>query len=93
MTQHRSELLMPAGNLRKLKMAVLYGADAVYLGTPDLSLRTKSEFSLEDVIEGVKFCHAHGRRAYLTLNLFSHNKDIPKLDDGPAAIHCAPQPA
>lgn len=81
MTQHRSELLMPAGNLRKLKMAVLYGADAVYLGTPDMSLRTKSEFSLEDVIEGVKFCHAHGRRAYLTLNLFSHNKDIPKLEE------------
>lgn len=49
---------MPAGNLRKLKMAILYGADAVYLGTPDMSLRTKSEFSLEDVIEGVKFCHA-----------------------------------
>ncbi len=81
MTQQRSELLMPAGNLRKLKLAILYGADAVYLGTPDMSLRTKSEFSLEDVIEGVKFCHAHGRRAYLTLNLFSHNKDIPKLDE------------
>ena len=79
MTEHRSELLMPAGSLRKLKMAVLYGADAVYLGTPDLSLRTKSEFSLEEVIEGVQFCHAHGKRAYLTLNLFSHNKDIPKL--------------
>ncbi len=70
---------MPAGNLRKLKMAILYGADAVYLGTPDMSLRTKSQFSLEDVIEGVEFCHAHGKRAYLTLNLFSHNKDIPKL--------------
>ncbi|WP_299642844.1 U32 family peptidase [uncultured Ruegeria sp.] len=81
MTQSRSELLMPAGNLRKLKLAVLYGADAVYLGTPDMSLRTKSEFSLEEVIEGVKFCHSHGRRAYLTLNLFSHNKDIPKLDE------------
>lgn len=81
MTQHRSELLMPAGNLRKLKMAILYGADAVYLGTPDMSLRTKSEFSLEEVIEGVEFCHAHGKRAYLTLNLFSHNKDIPKLDE------------
>lgn len=80
MTDTKSELLMPAGNLRKLKMAVLYGADAVYLGTPDMSLRTKSEFSLEDVIEGVEFCHLHGRRAYLTLNLFSHNKDIPKLD-------------
>ncbi len=79
--ERRSELLMPAGNLRKLKMAVLYGADAVYLGTPDMSLRTKSQFSLEDVIEGVEFCHAHGRRAYLTLNLFSHNKDIPKLDE------------
>ena len=62
-------------------MAVLYGADAVYLGTPDMSLRTKSQFSLEDVIEGVEFCHAHGRRAYLTLNLFSHNSDIPKLDE------------
>jgi U32 family peptidase len=81
MTQKRSELLMPAGNLRKLKLAILYGADAVYLGTPDMSLRTKSEFSLEDVIEGVEFCHQHGRRAYLTLNLFSHNKDIPKLDE------------
>jgi len=78
---HRSELLMPAGNLRKLKMAILYGADAVYLGTPDLSLRTKSQFSLEEVVEGVEFCHAHGKRAYLTLNLFSHNKDIPKLEE------------
>ncbi len=81
MTQSRSELLMPAGNLRKLKLAILYGADAVYLGTPDMSLRTKSEFSLEEVIEGVEFCHQHGRRVYLTLNLFSHNKDIPKLDE------------
>ncbi len=81
MTQSRSELLMPAGNLRKLKLAILYGADAVYLGTPDMSLRTKSEFSLQEVIEGVEFCHNHGRRAYLTLNLFSHNKDIPKLDE------------
>jgi len=81
MPAHRSELLMPAGNLRKLKMAILYGADAVYLGTPDMSLRTKSQFSLEEVIEGVEFCHAHGKRAYLTLNLFSHNKDVPKLDE------------
>jgi putative protease len=72
---------MPAGSLRKLKMAVLYGADAVYLGTPDLSLRTKSQFSLEEVVEGVEFCHAHGKRAYLTLNLFSHNKDVPKLEE------------
>lgn len=76
----RSELLMPAGDLQKLKMAVLYGADAIYLGTPDLSLRTKSAFTLEDVVEGIKFAHSHGKRVYLTLNLFSHNKDIPKLE-------------
>ena len=75
----RSELLMPAGNLLKLKMAVLYGADAVYLGTPDMSLRVKSRFALEDVIEGVHFAHEHNVRVYLTLNLFSHNKDIVKL--------------
>jgi len=81
MTKRKSELLMPAGNLRKLKMAILYGADAVYLGTPDMSLRTKSQFSLADVVEGVEFCHAHGKRAYLTLNLFSHNKDVPKLEE------------
>ncbi len=86
MTAHRAELLMPAGNLRKLKMAVLYGADAVYLGTPDMSLRTKSEFSLDDVVEGVEFCHKHAKRAYLTLNLFSHNKDVPKLDEYIATV-------
>ncbi|MEX0299734.1 MAG: U32 family peptidase C-terminal domain-containing protein [Kordiimonas sp.] len=78
-TNHRSELLMPAGNLEKLKAAILYGADAVYLGTPDMSLRTKSAFSLEEVVEGVEFAHSFGKRVYLTLNLFSHNKDITKL--------------
>lgn len=77
----QSELLMPAGSLEKLKVAILYGADAVYLGTPDMSLRSKSEFTLEDVVKGVAFAHAHGKRVYLTLNLFSHNKDIAKLAD------------
>jgi U32 family peptidase len=76
---YKTELLMPAGNLTKLRMAVLYGADAVYLGTPDMSLRTKSDFTLEDVVEGIEFAHAHNKRVYLTLNLFSHNKDIAKL--------------
>ncbi|MCK5285244.1 MAG: U32 family peptidase C-terminal domain-containing protein [Alphaproteobacteria bacterium] len=76
----RSELLMPAGSLEKLKVSVLYGADAVYLGTPDMSLRTKSKFSLEDIKEGIIFAHEHNVRIYLTLNLFTHNKDIPKID-------------
>ncbi|MDP7599751.1 MAG: U32 family peptidase, partial [Rhodospirillales bacterium] len=79
--QRRSELLLPAGSLEKLKIAVLYGADAVYLGTPDLSLRTKSEFTLEEVVDGIEFAHKYGKRVYLTLNLFFHNKDIDKLPD------------
>lgn len=80
-TKRRSELLMPAGDLAKLKTAVLYGADAVYMGTPDMSLRTKSKFSLEEVVEGIEYAHEHGVRVYLTLNLFSHNKDISKLPE------------
>ena len=76
---NRSELLMPAGNLQKLKTAIIYGADAVYLGTPDMSLRAKSEFTLDEVVEGIQFAHDVGKRVYLTLNLFSHNKDIDKL--------------
>ncbi|MEC9235604.1 MAG: U32 family peptidase C-terminal domain-containing protein [Pseudomonadota bacterium] len=77
----RSELLMPAGSLEKLKFAVLYGADAVYMGTPDMCMRVKSKFSLEEVIEGVNFCHEHGARAYLTLNLIAHNRDLDKLPE------------
>ena len=76
-----AELLMPAGSPEKLKVAILYGADAVYMGTPDLSLRTRSNFSLDEVLEGVAFAHACGKRAYLTLNLFSHNRDIKKLPE------------
>jgi U32 family peptidase len=75
----KSELLMPAGNLTRLKVAFRFGADAVYIGTPDLSLRTKSGFDLEDVVEGIDFAHKIGKKVYLTLNLFSHNKDIEKL--------------
>ena len=79
--EKRPELLLPAGSLEKLKAALLYGADAVYMGTPDLSLRVKSKMSLEDVLEGVEYAHARGKKVYLTLNLFSHNKDIDKLPD------------
>jgi len=75
----RSELLMPAGSLSKLKTAILYGADAVYAGTPDLSLRTQSAFTLDALLEGVRFAHDRGKRIYLTLNLFTHNRDIEKL--------------
>lgn len=74
-----TELLMPAGSLSRLKTALLYGADAVYAGTPDLSLRTQSSFGLEELREGIAFTHALGKRIYLTLNLFAHQKDLDKL--------------
>ncbi len=76
----KSELLMPAGSLERLKTAILYGADAVYMGTPDMSLRTRSAFTLEEVVEGIEYAHSHGKKVYLTLNLFTHNKDVPKLE-------------
>ena len=75
----RAELLLPAGSLVKLKTAILYGADAVYAGTPDMCLRAQSKFSLPELEEGIKFVHKHGKKIYLTLNLFMHNHDVEKL--------------
>ena len=76
---HRAELLLPAGSLTKLKTAILYGADAVYAGTPDMCLRAQSKITMEDLKEGIKFVHEHGKKIYLTLNLFMHNGDVEKL--------------
>lgn len=76
---HKSELLLPAGSLVKLKTAIMYGADAVYAGTPDMSLRTQSKISLEDLQEGIKFVHDNGKKIYLTLNLYIHNEEADKL--------------
>ena len=75
----KAELLLPAGSLVKLKTAVLYGADAVYAGTPDMCLRAQSKFTMEELKEGIEFVHAHGKKIYLTLNLFMHNHDVEKL--------------
>jgi len=75
----KAELLLPAGSLVKLKTAILYGADAVYAGTPDMCLRAQSKFSIEELKEGIDFVHRHGKKIYLTLNLFMHNRDVEKL--------------
>lgn len=77
----KPELLLPAGSLSSLKTAFLYGADVVYAGTPEMSLRAKSKFPLEDMEEGIAFAHSKGKKVYLTLNLFSHNRDIAKLEN------------
>lgn len=79
MTQIRKkpELLAPGGNLEKLKIAIMYGADAVYIGGEAFSLRVAAEnFSLSDMKEGLEFAHARGKKVYLTANIIPHNKDI-----------------
>ncbi len=75
------ELLAPAGDLEKLKIAVLYGADAVYFGGEQFSLRSGAgNFTLEEMREGIAFVHAHGAKAHLTINIFAHNEDIAPLE-------------
>lgn len=77
----KPELLAPAGNLEKLKFAVIYGADAVYLGGKQFSLRAfAGNFEMEEIEEGVKFAHSHNVKVYVTINIFPHNEDLIGLD-------------
>ncbi len=71
------ELLIPAGNLENLKIAVKYGADAVYIGGEVFSLRAKAKnFTLEQMREGVDYAHKYGVKVYVTANIIPHNEDI-----------------
>ena len=75
------ELLSPAGDLEKLKTAIEYGADAVYMGGELFSLRAGADnFSVDELKEGVAYAHRKGRKCHLAVNIFAHNEDIPKLD-------------
>jgi U32 family peptidase len=74
------ELLAPAGNLEKLKMAVLYGADAVYMGGEEFGLRASADnFSAGDMKRGIEFAHSKGKRVYVTMNIIPHNEDLEKM--------------
>lgn len=76
----KPELLAPAGNMEKLKMALLYGADAVYLGGKAFGLRAfGGNFTNEELQEAVNFAHKLGKKIYVTVNIFPHNSDIAKL--------------
>ncbi len=76
------ELLAPAGNLEKLKVAVLYGADAVYLAGPQFSLRAGTDnFSDVELERGIAFAHEHGTKVYATLNAFLHDHELLKLPE------------
>jgi putative protease len=78
----RGELLAPAGNLEKLKMALMYGADAVYLGGEEFGLRASAgNFGPEELEEGIAFAHSMGRRVYLTMNIIPHNEDFEGMPE------------
>ena len=71
------ELLVPASSLEVLKVAVVFGADAVYIGGEVFGLRAKAKnFTLEEMREGVEFAHAHGVKVYVTANILAHNADL-----------------
>ena len=71
------ELLCPASSLEVLKIAVIFGADAVYIGGEAFGLRAKAKnFSPEEMAEGIKFAHDHGVKVYVTANILAHNYDL-----------------
>lgn len=77
-----TEVLIPAGSLEKLKVACLYGADAVYLGGQNFGLRTAADnFTDQELAEGVSFAREHGTKIYVVLNSFLHDKDLEQLPD------------
>ncbi len=77
----KAELLAPAGDFEKLKTAIHYGADAVYLGDSRFSLRGKAgNFNSEELRAAVRYAREHGAKAYVTVNLFPHNRDLPGLE-------------
>lgn len=78
----KPELLAPAGNLEKLKIAVMYGADAVFIGGQEYSLRSNADnFTLEEIKEGVSFAKKYNAKVYVTTNIIAHNENIPGLEN------------
>ena len=78
---NRIELLSPAGDLERLKIAVLYGADAVYIGGKQFSLRSRaSNFDMDAIREGVEFAKAHGSHVHVTVNMIPHEDDLNDLE-------------
>ncbi|MFA4909976.1 MAG: peptidase U32 family protein, partial [Desulfobacteria bacterium] len=78
----KPELLAPAGNLEKLKVAIHYGADAVYLSGKSYGLRSfAGNFTISQMEEGIKLAHKKGVKVYVTVNIFPRNEDLEKLPD------------
>ena len=80
MNDRKPELLMPAGGMETLKIAVNYGADAVYMGGSSFGLRAKADnFTLEEMKQAVEYAHTHNVKVYVTVNIFAHNEDVEGL--------------
>ncbi len=78
----KPELLAPAGDLEKLKWAIAYGADAVYIGGPSFGLRANAKnFTFEEIEEGCQYAHAKGKRVHVTVNIVLHNQEIGAVKD------------
>ena len=78
----KPEILAPAGDLERLKMAFLYGADAVYIGGEEFSLRAYADnFSLDDMKEGIELAHSMDKKVYITANIFPHNRDLAGIEE------------
>lgn len=78
----KAELLAPAGNFTKMKTAILFGADAVYVGGKNFSLRSFADnFTRDELKEGVEYAHARGKRVYVTVNIYARNADFAELSD------------
>ncbi|MBQ3726609.1 MAG: U32 family peptidase [Selenomonadaceae bacterium] len=78
----KPELLAPAGNFEKLQAALIYGADAVYFGGKNFSLRAFGDnFTREEILKAVEFTHARGKKIYAAVNVFAHNADLNALAD------------
>ncbi|MBP5177069.1 MAG: U32 family peptidase, partial [Clostridia bacterium] len=86
----KTELLAPAGNMDKLKTAIYFGADAVYVGGKDFSLRSYSDNFTEDQLkEAIGFVHDRGKKLYVTLNIFAKNADFDKIADYAGFVYSA----
>lgn len=81
MKKRNIELLAPAGSVSKMKYAFHYGADAVYAGVPDFSLRARiNDFTFASLKKGVELAHKSGKKFYVTLNIYAHNSHLSKLE-------------
>ena len=79
---NKPELLAPAGNLEKLKMALIYGADAVFMGGKAFGLRAfGGNFNDDELKEGIEFAHSLNKKAYVTINIYAHNSDLTELPE------------